>query len=68
MINIVIPFAKGRTWEEKIRYVLRSFQKNLKEDFSVCIIGYKPDWCVNINHVPFADDLSKHSEFNLGKK
>lgn len=68
MINIVIPFVKGRDWEEKIRYVLRSFEQNFKEDFNISIIGYMPEWCCNITHIPFADDITKHSEFNLGRK
>ncbi|KPJ97693.1 MAG: hypothetical protein AMJ60_10515 [Desulfobacterales bacterium SG8_35] len=68
MIDVVIPFVKGRHWEEKLRYVLRSFQLNFKEDFSLSIIGYLPDWCRDIIHIPFADDITRHTEFNLGKK
>ena len=68
MIDIVIPFVKGRFWEEKLRYVLRSFHKNFREDFRITIIGFLPEWCRDVTHIPFEDDTTKHSEFNLGKK
>jgi hypothetical protein len=68
MIDIVIPLIKNDYWGEEIRYALRSIDKNFLEDFKVHIIGYCPEWCQNVNHIPFTDDRSKHSDYNMNKK
>jgi hypothetical protein len=68
MIDIVIPNVQNRSWTEQLRYVLRSFSKNFNEAFTVHIIGYLPDWCREVEHIPFTDDLQKHTEYNTHKK
>jgi hypothetical protein len=52
MIDIYYPyFQREAIWQE-LRYSLRSLQKYLKEDFRIWIVGDKPDWIKNINHIP----------------
>lgn len=69
-IDIVIPYIKDEFWGEELRYALRSMEKNFKEEFKVNIIGYCPPWCRNVDHIPYADDLSDpHLAFaNSGTK
>ena len=68
MIDIVIPHVLNRFWPEKLQYVLRSFELHFKEEFNMHIIGHLPATYKNIGHIPFHDDLTKHTEYNLGKK
>jgi len=68
MIDIVIPLIKNDYWGEEIRYALRSIEKNFLADFQVHIIGYFPNWCQNVDHIPFTDDPTKHSDYNMNRK
>ena len=68
MIDVVIPYVRNRFWPEKLKYALRSFHRNFKEDFRIHIVGYLPDWCRNVEHYPFEDDLQNPKENKLGQK
>jgi hypothetical protein len=52
MIGVFIPYlASGATWDE-LRYSLRSLEKNLQQEFTVYLVGDKPDWITNVIHLP----------------
>lgn len=52
-LHIVIPYIMGPEDGIELRYALRSIEKNFKckEQVIVNLIGDKPDWCENVNHV-----------------
>ena len=54
-MNIVIPLVKSDNECEDLKYSLRSIEKNLIVDYSIIIIGYKPEWIKNVKHIPFVD-------------
>lgn len=51
-LDIVIPL-KARSYNEELRYVLRSVAKNLPHH-KVFLAGYKPDWVRNVEFIPVA--------------
>jgi len=65
MKHIVIPYRHSPY--EELRYALRSIEKNCNFAFDVTIIGEKPQWAKNINHVPYDDSAHKRYE-NLFNK
>ncbi|MFA5420043.1 MAG: hypothetical protein WC341_16440 [Bacteroidales bacterium] len=53
-VTIVIPYILGPDNGLELRYTLRSIEKNFRHDnYEIIVIGDKPDWLTNINHVPF---------------
>ncbi len=56
--SIVIPLSKGSYWKDttELKYALRSLEKNFKDLGEVYIIGHKPKWINNVNHIDY-DDL-----------
>lgn len=52
MIDVVIPYVHA-SWEE-LRYALRSMEENLQFDFRVTVVGDRPDWLRNAQHIPMA--------------
>ncbi len=57
-MDIVIPIGKGSYWKDttELKYALRSLEKNFKDLGEVYIIGHKPKWLKNVNHIDY-DDL-----------
>jgi len=53
--DIVYPIGKKCAWGnyEELRYSLRSLK--YVSHGTVWIVGVKPDWCVNVKHIPFSD-------------
>lgn len=59
MITIVYPYLeKYARWEE-LRYSLRSLEKHLKGDYRVLLVGDKPSWATNVEHIAVERDPRK---------
>jgi hypothetical protein len=53
-VSIVIPYIMGPDNGLELRYALRSIEKNFKHNnYEIIVIGEKPNWLTNVNHVPF---------------
>jgi len=46
-VCVCIPFLQAAAQGNELKYALRSMQKNFREDFTVVIIGDRPDWLSN---------------------
>lgn len=56
MISVIYPLGKGSRHQNiEIRYSLRSVQKHLKGLGSIWIVGEKPDFLKDVNHIPLKD-------------
>jgi hypothetical protein len=59
MTSIVIPLAghgHGSRWNDtELRYCLRSIEKHLSGHGDIFLIGHRPDWCINVHHIPAVD-------------
>ena len=51
MIDVVYQYIDGPAAWNELRYSLRSLEKHLKEPFQVWIVGEKPGWLTNVNHI-----------------
>lgn len=57
---LFIPLCTISSWEHnELRLALRSWQRFGPEIETLLIIGYKPDWLINVHHIPFIDRWSK---------
>lgn len=57
-MDIVIPLGTGSGWQDnELRYCLRSIVKHLHGFRTIYIIGHKPAWLQNVQHIPFTDAL-----------
>lgn len=56
MIDIVIPLGKGSVLKNfELRFCLRSIEKHLTGYRNIWIIGERPEWSQNVNHIPATD-------------
>ncbi len=56
MTSVVYALGKGSRWaNQEIKYSLRSIEKHLKGMGEVWIIGEKPEWLQNVNHIQVKD-------------
>lgn len=62
-MTVAYTIGKGAAWEE-LRYSIRSFVKNTSVD-RIIIVGYKPDWLVHVEHIPFEDGPRKQLNIHL---
>jgi hypothetical protein len=68
-IDLVYVLGKGSPWENnEIRFSLRSVEKNLKGIRKIWIVGEKPEFIRNINHIPFPDELANNADGNIIRK
>lgn len=68
MIPVMYPLGTGsklNNWE--LRMSLRSVEKHLSNYGEVIIVGEKPDWIQNVNHISYPDE-SKIPDYNIMKK
>src|SRR5690606_7790263 len=57
-IPLLIPYLKSEVAGEELRYALRSWEQNFKEDFQVVVIGDREDWfSPEIVHIPHEPPL-----------
>jgi hypothetical protein len=58
-IDVVYPLGTGSVWQDnELRYSLRSLEKNFPDLGRVYVVGHKPDWLGNVEHIPFGDSQS----------
>ncbi len=68
-IDILIPLGNGSFMQDiELRYCLRSIEANLKGYRDIYIIGHKPDWCINVIHIPMDDSYSSNKSANIISK
>jgi hypothetical protein len=53
--DIVIPFKRSKSDDEELRYALRSIEKNLSGYGNVYLVGDKPSWVRNVEHLNIHD-------------
>jgi len=69
-LDIVIPLGmEGMGWDDnELKYALRSIEKNFKDLGQVWIIGYKPNWLVNVKYIQAFDPYKHNKDANLINK
>jgi hypothetical protein len=68
-IDVVYVLGKGSGWRNnELRFSLRSIAKNLKGIRKVWIVGEKPEFVKNVNHIPFPDELLNNADGNIIRK
>src|SRR5690349_20419873 len=67
-IDVVYPLGKGSRWKNnEIKYSLRSVEKHLQNYGKVFVIGEKPNFLANVNHIP-AEDKHPIPDSNIFEK
>jgi hypothetical protein len=66
-IDIVYKIGIKSQWDnyEELRYSIRSFAKNFKDLGNIYIIGHKPEWLQNVNHIECDDPYKHNKDANL---
>lgn len=66
-MDILIPLGHGSRWQNnELRYCLRSVEQNFSGVDNVYIIGQKPDWIQNVNHIAVEDIRDgKFRDYNI---
>lgn len=63
------PLGSGSRWNNnEIRYSLRSLEKYIQVPFDVTIVGLKPSWLTNVQHIPFVEMPGDNALVNQAKK
>lgn len=58
-MDIVYIVGNGSKWSDnELRLSLRSLEKNLVNGKKIWIVGHKPDWLQDVDHVPMADSYN----------
>lgn len=66
LFDVVYPLGAGSVWNDnELRYSLRSMEKNLRDLGRVFVVGHKPDWLINVVHIPMKDIHRKNKDANL---
>lgn len=66
MIDIVIPLGKGSRWQDnELRICLRTIEENLSGYNQIWIIGERPKWLQNINHIYIQDTQKQVPDKNI---
>jgi hypothetical protein len=66
--DVVIPLGTGSKYNNmELRYCLRGIEKHLTGYRNIWIIGERPEWLQNINHIPHTDESSV-SDRNIYEK
>jgi hypothetical protein len=67
--DVVYVLGTGSNWRNnEIRFSLRSVDKNLKGIGKIWIVGKKPPFVKNVNHVPYPDELANNADGNIIRK
>ena len=68
-INVVIPLCQSKINFLDLRFALRSIEKFVPNLGEIFIVGEKPSWIKNINHIPFKEKMDdRWKERNIFKK
>ena len=69
MIDVVIPLGSGSSWDNnELRFCLRSIEKYVGDLRKVYIVGIKPWWIKNIEHIEFFEKTDKNKDLNIVEK
>lgn len=65
-MTVFYPLINQSAWQyNELRYSIRSFVKYTAVD-RIIVVGYKPEWLQNVEHIPFEDGPRK--EYNIHMK
>lgn len=72
-LSIIIPLASNgfgsRYGNVELKYCLRSIEKHLSGYGEIFLIGHKPNWVKNVQHIPATDeDRTWWKEWNIYRK
>lgn len=68
MTSVIYPLGSKSRWQNnEIRFSLRSVEKHLRGVLDVWIVGERPDFLININHIP-ANDQHDVPDRNIMEK
>jgi hypothetical protein len=66
-MTIVIPLGRYSVYDNiELKYALRGFNTYFPHD-RVILVGEKPDWVTNVDHIPFRDTLGR-KEYSIMHK
>jgi hypothetical protein len=69
LIDVVYVLGTGSSWKNnEIRFSLRALSKNLKGYGKIWVVGEKPEWIQDVNHIPFKDELMNNADGNIARK
>lgn len=69
MIDVVYCLGKGSKYKNnELRFSLRSIEKNLSGFGKVWIVGVRPEWLQDINHIPAEDPYTYPPDRNIMEK
>lgn len=62
---VVYTMSEGSPWQDnELRYSIRSFVKHSAVS-RIIIVGYKPDWLINVEHISLEDGPRKQLNIHL---
>lgn len=68
-MDVIYPLGTGSVLKNfELRMSLRSIEHYLSNYSDVWIIGEKPDWLQNVNHIPCIDHMERPSDYNIMRK
>lgn len=68
-VNVLYILGTGSHYHNfELKMSLRALEKNLSGFDKVWLVGECPDWIQNVNHIPYPDDLSRPSDYNIMRK
>lgn len=64
-MTVVYTLGNGSQWyNNELRYSIRSFVKYTAVD-RIIVVGFKPDWLINVEHIPHDDGPRKQLNIHL---
>jgi hypothetical protein len=65
-IDVVYTIGNGSKWNNnELRYSLRSLETYGVGLGRVFVVGYKPDWLINVVHIPMSDTYRYNKDANI---
>jgi hypothetical protein len=65
-MDVVIPYSREENWQgNELRYCIRSLSEHLEDISKIYIVGYKPEWLINVIHIPFEDTWKRNKDANI---
>lgn len=62
-IDVVYALSHESEWaEQKLRYALRSIEKNFQAVGNIWLLGEKPVWLKNVREIPYPDGYESNNE------
>ena len=62
MVDVYYPFVESKAKWQKLKYSLRSIERNFPFDFKVWITGDLPEWITGMNHIPHKKCVGKEKK------